>query len=146
MTEKSRTTFTFLDTPPEVAEVVQDILSEYEVLTSRIVDRFTVRFVSGSDTDDFEAAVNIRREYRSSTVFITAEFMRLDEENRRQAICHELAHVFTDPLYAEVLTIIENFVPGDVSAYVEEQVRKQNELAVDDLSRFFVEFKEKGTG
>jgi len=140
--EKSRYTFTYFEVPNALKLVIQVYLDDYLPFVGRIVDRFDVHFVT-EEVADFELAVNVRREYRSATIFVAPKFLQLDEAAQRLAICHELCHIFTDPIYIAALDVVENFVPEEISPYVEEQIRKANELAVDDMSRFMIDCDEK---
>ena len=108
----------------------------YMFLLNRIVDR--VVFVYSEDLD-FEAAIKVQREYRTATIMLTPLFYDLEEEFQRQAFVHELMHVYTDPVHAAAEEILEEFVEPGVRGYCSEQLRKANELTVDDLSRIFLQ-------
>lgn len=147
MTEKARYTLTYFDTPSEVVQVVQPLLDLYAPMIERLVDRITVTYVAALPEEDgaFEAAINVRREYRAADICITGYFLQGTELTRRQAIAHELSHILTDPLYDVALNVVDSFVEPGVQAYVLNELRKANELAVDDFSRIMVDLiAEKG--
>lgn len=139
--KKTKTTYDYFDTPTEVCEVVQLLLSKYEWILDGIINKVGVHFEPDMDGENFIASINVQREYRRVDIYITGKFLQSNDEERELAIAHELSHVITDPLYTVVNEIFDNFVETGVGDYVAEQIRKANESVVEDLSRIFVDFQ-----
>ena len=141
---ESRCTYTLFDVSQVYQASIPRIFKKFDHLLDGIIDKIYVYCPTGDDEDggDFVASINCQREYRQVTICIATKFWTLTERDQELAICHEFAHIITDPLYetvTEIATMLTNEGEG-MTEYVSEQIRKANEKVVEDLSRIFIDF------
>ena len=123
--------------PEEVENSIRSYLEEFYPVVQRWIDKFTVEFEVENE-EGFEAAIIVRREYKNARLFVTSEYLLLDEKERMHTIAHELAHILTSPLRVETRRIAEVWVPMETIEYVRGVFDNVEEQVVDDLAKFLV--------
>ncbi len=127
--------------PIEIRGIVEPYLATFYPLISRCVDNFVVEFIPETSefSEPFEAAILIRREYKTARLFVSSEYLVLDKKERKLAIAHELAHIITASLRTETRRVVEIWVPEETVEYVKGVFDNAEETLVDDLSKLMVE-------
>lgn len=133
----SRAAF-FGQIPAEAAKALEAYFPLIDALAPQWCSRVWVMWSSECETESCKACTVTRYEYRYGSVTLHGKWLDDDEVTRREAIIHEVMHLYVAPLSGFTRYVIHSFTENesdkrlrDVSV---EQCREYQESVVQDLA------------
>lgn len=117
----------------EKAEVKR-LLRQFRAVIPAWVNTLTI---SWDDSLSAIADMTVSEEYRAATMRLGTQWMT-NPEHHEKAVLHELCHLYTCPLQALAIRLVQEHHAGPSATLLEESIRRASERATEDLADAFM--------